>query len=180
MTSISHEAHVIFLKNYRKYKTWYITRYIFTGSRSILVISAHIILRLASLVAARSVRPLQGRASRRSASHCWRVSPYAVLLASGRTIEAEQMFLIRIVKKPHSVLTHPSARFSFHYQDNLRQQCSEVVLFPAAEGIFVVQTSCGAFQGSYTVDIVGCFPWCKATRARIWQSLNTLCQITDG
>jgi hypothetical protein len=35
-------------------------------------------------------------------SHCWRVSPYAVLWASDRTIGAGQMFPTRLVKKPHS------------------------------------------------------------------------------
>lgn len=60
-------------------------------------------------VATRSVRPRQGRTSRRSTdryehiSHCGCVSPYVTLGArSGRTIGAEQIFPARLVQKSPS------------------------------------------------------------------------------
>jgi hypothetical protein len=55
-------------------------------------------------------------------SHCWRVSPHAILWASGRRIRAEQIFLTRLIQKPPSVSTLLTARPSFGWQDNLPVQ----------------------------------------------------------
>jgi hypothetical protein len=55
-------------------------------------------------------------------SHCWRVSPHAILWASGRRIGAEQMFPTGLVQKPSSIPTLLPACLSFGYQDNLPEQ----------------------------------------------------------
>jgi hypothetical protein len=52
-------------------------------------------------------------------SHCWRMSPHAILWASDRRIGAEQMFPTRLVQKPSSFSNLLPARPSFGYQDNL-------------------------------------------------------------
>jgi hypothetical protein len=51
--------------------------------------------------------------------HFWRVSPHAILWASGRRIGAEQMFPTRLVQKPSSVPTPLPARPLCGYQDYL-------------------------------------------------------------
>jgi hypothetical protein len=64
-------------------------------------------------------------------SHCWRVSPHAILWASGRRIGAEQMFPTRRVQKTSYVTTPLPARPSFGCQDNLmcsNMKCVHAVL----------------------------------------------------
>jgi hypothetical protein len=65
-------------------------------------------------------------------SHCWHVSPHAILWASGRRIGAEQMFPTRPVQKPSSVPTLVPARPSFGYQNNL-----PVVYLPTQKNVYL-------------------------------------------